>query len=130
MSTTEAAVMTTKDVANRFNELAQAAQWDQIQNELYSDDAESIEPPGVPGMESVKGLDAIRKKGQQFGEMVEEMHGGYSGEPIVAGTHFAVPMGMDVSFKGMGRVNLEEIAVYEVRDGKIVKEHFFFNPGK
>jgi hypothetical protein len=130
MSTTAAAVRTTQEVANRFNELAQTAQWDQIQDELYSDDAESIEPPGVPGMESVKGLDAIRKKGQQFGAMVEEMHGGYSGDPIVAGDHFAVPMGMDVTFKGMGRMNLEEIAVYEVRDGKITKEQFFFNPGK
>ena len=38
MSTAEA-VMTTQDVANRFNELAQTGQWDQIQNELYADKA-------------------------------------------------------------------------------------------
>jgi hypothetical protein len=28
--------------------------------------------------------------------------------------------------KGMGRVKMDEIAVYEVKDGKIVKEQFFF----
>ena len=41
MSTMEA-VMTTTDVANRFNELAQTGQWEQIQNELYADNAISI----------------------------------------------------------------------------------------
>ena len=54
-------------------------------------------------MKTVEGLDAIKKKGKQFGEMVEEMHGGYSNEPTVAGNHFAVGMGMDVTMKGMGR---------------------------
>jgi hypothetical protein len=35
-------------------------------------------------------------------------------------------MGMDCTMKGMGRQKLEEIAVYEVKDGKIVKEQFFY----
>jgi hypothetical protein len=71
-------------------------------------------------------LDAIKKKGEQFNEMVEEMHGGYVGEPIVAGNYIALAMGMDVTFKGMGRKKMDEIAIYEVRDGKIVKEQFFY----
>jgi hypothetical protein len=28
--------------------------------------------------------------------------------------------------KGMGRIKLDEIAVYQVKDGKIVMEQFFF----
>ena len=78
------------------------------------------------GLQSVKGLNAIKEKGVKFNEMVEEVHGGYSKEPVVAGTHFAVGMGIDSTMKGMGRVNMEEIAVYEVKDGKITKEQFFF----
>jgi ketosteroid isomerase-like protein len=35
-------------------------------------------------------------------------------------------MGMEVTMKGAGRVKMDEVAVYEVRDGKIVKEQFFF----
>ncbi len=119
-------VSTTQEIANRFNELAQTGQWDKIQEEFYAEDAESIEPPNSPGLVSVKGLDAIKRKGQQFSEMVEEMHGGYSKEPIVAGNHFAVLMGMDVTMKGAGRMKMDEIAVYEVKDGKIVKEQFFY----
>ena len=43
--TTQEAIMTTQEVANRFNQLAQENKWMEIQDELYSDDAASIEPP-------------------------------------------------------------------------------------
>lgn len=127
MSTQEA-VIPTQEVANRFNELAQTGSWDQIQAELYADNAVSIEPAHAAaiGLGNAEGMDAIRKKGEAFNAMVEEMHGGYSTEPIVAGNHFTVGMGMDVTMKGMGRSKMDEIAVYEVKDGKIVKEQFFF----
>ena len=117
---------TTTEVANRFNELAKEGKWDEIQNELFADNAKSIEPANSPGLQSVEGLEAIRQKGKQFNEMVEEMHGGYSSEPLVAGNHFSVAMGMDVTMKGMGRTKMDEIALYEVKDGKIVKEQFFY----
>jgi hypothetical protein len=122
----EEKVMTTQEIANRFHELSQAGQWDKIQDELYAENAVSIEPPHAQGLQSVEGMDAIRKKGEMFNQMVEEMHGGFSSEPLVGGNHFAVAMGMDVTMKGMGRQNMNEIAVYEVKDGKIVKEQFFY----
>jgi len=125
MSTMDA-VRTTTDVANRFHELAQQGQWNEIQDELFSDDAVSIEPANSPGLKSVEGIDAIRQKGKQFENMVEEMHGGFTNPPQIAGNHFAVAMGMDVTMKGQGRMKMDEIAVYQVKDGKIVKEQFFY----
>ncbi len=119
-------VLTTQQVADRFNELAQKSDWNKIQDELYAENAVSIEPPQSPGMQSVEGLAAIKKKGEMFEQGVEEVHGGYSKEPAVAGNHFAVAMGMDVTMKGIGRMQMDEIAVYEVKDGKIVKEQFFY----
>lgn len=124
--TTQEAVMTTAEIAGRFNELAQSGQWNEIQNEMFADDAVSIEPAYSQGLKTAEGIEAIREKGKQFGEMVEEVHSGYSNEPIVAGNHFAVVMGMDVTMKGQGRMKMDEIAVYEVKDGKIVKEQFFY----
>ncbi len=128
MPTTEAAVMTTQEVANRFNELAQSGQWDKVQEELYADNAVSIEPPSAAamGMVNADGLEAIKKKGEAFNQMLEEMHGGYSSEPVVAGNHFAVAMGIDCTMKGVGRNKMDEIAVYEVKGGKIVSEQFFY----
>jgi len=125
MSTLEA-VMTTQEVANRFHELSQSGQWDKIQDELFAENAASIEPPHAQGMQSVEGLAAIKEKGKKFGEMVEEMHGGFTSAPLVGGRFFSVAMGMDCTMKGMGRQKMDEIAVYEVKDGKIVKEQFFY----
>ena len=124
--TTAEAVMTTQEVANRYNELSQTGQWDKIQDELFADNAVSIEPQGAMGMQSVEGMPAIKQKGKQFGEMVEEMHGGYTSAPVVGGRFFSVGMGMDCTMKGMGRQKMDEIALYEVKDGKIVREQFFY----
>lgn len=118
--------MTIEQVAARFNELAKEGKWDKIQDELFAENAVSIEPPSSPGLQSVEGLPAIKQKGKDFENMVEEMHGGYSSDPLVTGNHFAVAMGMDVTMKGMGRTKMDEIALYEVKDGKIVKEQFFY----
>ena len=125
MSTLEA-VMTTQEVANRMNELFKENKWNEAQNELFADNAVSIEPPTSPGLQSVSGLAAIKKKGEDFSNMVEEVHGGWVSEPIVAGNFISVAMGMDVTMKGMDRNKMDEIAVYEVKDGKIVKEQFFY----
>ena len=125
MSTLEA-VMTTQEVADRIYELFKENKWEQVQQELFSDDAESVEPPSSPGLQTVKGKAAIKKKGEDFNNMIEEVHGGYTGQPIVAGNFIALAMGFDATMKGMGRQKMDEIAVYEVRDGKIVKEQFFY----
>ena len=125
MSTIEA-VMTTKEVANRINELFKENKFDQVQNELFSEDCESIEPSQAPGLKSVKGMAAIKQKAKDFNNSVEEMHNGWCSEPIVGGNSISVAMGMDATMKGMGRIKMEEICIYEVKDGKIVKEQFFF----
>jgi ketosteroid isomerase-like protein len=36
-------------------------------------------------------------------------------------------MNMDVTYKEGGRMPMNEIAVYEVKDGKIAAEQFFYN---
>ena len=120
------AVMTTKEVADRLNQLFKEYKWKEAQEELFSQDAVSVEPAHSQGLQTVEGLDNIKKKGDQFNEMVEEMHGGWVGEPVVGGNYIAVAMGMDVTMKGAGRMNMEEICLYEVKDGKIVKEQFFY----
>ena len=125
MSTAEA-VMTTQEIADRMSELFKESRWAEVQAELFSDDAESVEPPGSPGLQTVKGKEAIKKKGEDFNNMIEEVHGGYTGEPIVAGRFIALAMGFDATYKGMGRQKMDEIALYEVKDGKIVKEQFFY----
>ena len=126
MSTSEVSAISTKEIANRMAELFKEGKWAEVQEELFAENAVSIEPPGSKGLQTAEGLAAIKKKGEDFNNMVEEMHGGYVGDPIIAGNHIAFAMGIDATYKGMGRQKMEEIAVYEVKDGKIVKEQFFY----
>jgi len=123
--------MDTEHIAKRLVELCREGKYEQAQDELYAQDAVSIEMAGAPGGDSgdVKGLDAIREKGRKWQESIETIHGGSVGEPIVAGDWFSVAMGIDATYKGMGRMDMKEICVYQVRDGKIVREQFFYNAG-
>ena len=118
--------MTTQEVADRFHELSQKGEFNKIQDELFAEDAVSIEPAHIPGSTPAEGLAAIKEKGKKFNEQVVEMHGGYSHAPQVAGRYFSVVMGIDATMKDRGRMKMDEICVYEVKDGKIVKEQFFF----
>jgi len=124
---TQTAAMTVQEIANRLYELCKAGQYEQAQVELYADDALSIEPVGAPGPQSVKGRDEIVKKGEQFRDSIETVHSVGASEPIVAGNHFALTITVDATFKGMGKNVMEEVAVYEVKDGKVIKEQFFYS---
>ena len=117
--------MTTQEVANRLVELCRMGQIDAAQAELFADDAVSIEPDNAPVKEA-KGRDAIAEKSKMFQSMVEEFHGSTISDPIVAGNYFSMSWGMDVTMKDKGRMNMEEICLYGVKDGKITSEQFFF----
>ena len=91
----------------------------------YGVEIESIEPAHAP-VKSAKGIEAVTKKGMAFADMIEARHGDSVSEPIVEGNHFTIGWQMDVTMKGRGRMNLEEICVYKVKDGKIVREEFFY----
>lgn len=117
--------MNTQEVANRLVELCRSGQFEQCYQELYSPDVWSIEPAGNP-MEKVQGLDGIKAKGETWNSMMEEFHGSAVGDPIVSGNHFSCTMMYDATFKEGGRQEMNEICVYEVKDGKIVKEQFFY----
>jgi len=118
--------MNTQEIANRLVELCRKGEFETCYKELYSPNAWSIEPEGAMGGK-IQGLEAMAEKGKQWNESMEEFHGSTIGEPIVSGNHFAITMTMDATFKEVGREKMEEICVYEVQNGKIVKEQFFYN---
>ena len=117
--------MTTQQVANRLVELCRKGQIQEAGAELYADSINSMEPANAPAP-SAKGKKAVGEKGAQFAASIIERHGGSFSDPIVCGRYFSTAMVLDATFKGMGRMKLEEICVYEVKDGKIVTEQFFY----
>jgi hypothetical protein len=117
--------MTTQQVADRFYELDSKHDFQTIYSELYSPEVKNIEP-AHSSWGSVQGMEAIYEKGKKFGESIVEMHGGFTGKPIVAGNFFSCVMSFDATLKDKGRTKMEEIALYEVKDGKIISEQFFY----
>jgi hypothetical protein len=118
--------MTTKEVATRLYELCQKNDFKTAQEELYADDASSTESNMQGARETIKGKAAIAAKMVQFQSQVEQMYGGYVKEPTVFGNYFFAEFGMDVKMKNMDRMNMVEMARYEVKDGKVISEEFFY----
>jgi hypothetical protein len=50
-------------------------------------------------------------------------------DPVVAENFFSINMLMHVDMKGVPHpIDMDEICVYQVKDGKIVLEQFFYTP--
>lgn len=118
--------LSTEEVAARFNELASQEKWFEIQDELFADNVKSIDPPNSPYFGYAEGRADVRKKGEAFVRKIEDFHGASTTAPIVAANHFAVGRKVDVTVQGHGRIQMNQIMLYEVKDGQIVSEQFFY----
>jgi hypothetical protein len=118
--------MTTQQVAARFNELAQQEKWFEIQDEFFADNVRSIDPPDSPYFGYAEGKSQVRRKGEDFVNRIEAVHSAHTTAPLVIGNHFTVGRSKDITVQGHGRIQINEIMLYEVRDGQIVLEQFFY----
>jgi len=121
--------MTTQEVALRYYELACQNKWAEIQETLHDEDIiqkepEQGAPAGIPL--TTKGKAAVKAKSEAHRAMIETIHDRQTTEPVVAGNFFTLALRRDVTYKGKPRVQSEELAVMEVRNGKIVTEQFFY----
>jgi hypothetical protein len=122
-------MITTQQVANRYCELAKQNKWPEIMNELCSHDLVNKEPEHVAsrGVQTVtKGVGEVKAKGEANRAKIEAIHSQRCSEPLVAGNFFTVVLSRDITFKGMPRMNMEEIAIFELKEGKIIAEQFFY----
>jgi hypothetical protein len=118
--------MQPQQIANRLVELCNKGDFETAQKELFDQHAVSIEPHATEGFEKeTKGLDANLEKGKKFQSLIEETHSCTVSEPIVVGNVIALALYMDVTMKGRKRMPMNELIVYQVKDGKIISEQFF-----
>ena len=117
---------TIHEVAARFNELAKQEKWFEIQDELFADNVRSVDPPASPYFGYAEGKTAVRQKGEDWVKRIEAVHRLYTTEPVVSGNHFAVGRETDITVQGYGRIKIDQIMLYEVKDGQIVLEQFFY----
>ena len=124
--TVNQSTITTQEVATRFNELAQQEKWFEIQDEFFADNVKSIDPLNSPYFGYAEGKSPVRKKGEDFVRRIEAVHRAYTTEPIISGNHFTVGREIDITVQEFGRIQINQIMLYEVKDGQIVLEQFFY----
>jgi ketosteroid isomerase-like protein len=125
---TTAAPTSTAAVANELVALCRAGRNIDALAKLYSPKIVSIEPVGSEAIPAeLTGIDAVRQKNEWWFRNNEVNSYEVNG-PFVGGDQFAVQYLLDTTFKPTGQRSAStEMALYTVKDGKIVREQFFYN---
>ncbi len=118
--------MTTEEVAKKLVEFCRSGEWRKAVETLYANDIVSVEPRENDGMPAeMRGLDQVRGK-TDWWEQNMEVHSSKVGGPFVARDTFVVQFDVDITDKTSNkRMQLSEVGVYTVKDGKVSREEFF-----
>jgi ketosteroid isomerase-like protein len=115
----------TAEIAATFTELLEEGKFAEAAEAFWADDVVSVEPMGENAV--TRGKEAVRAK-MAWWNANHEVHGFDIEGPYVNGDQFALVMEIEVTVKATGmRMEMEEIALYTVRDGKIVEERFLYD---
>lgn len=111
------------ELARRFVELCNQGKNFDVMREMYSDDIVSVEAGG----NQTVGKAAVIQKSERWAAGLT-LHGETVKGPFFHGQdEFAVIFVFEVTPKATGvRQKQEEVGVYTVKDGKIVKEEFYY----
>ncbi len=123
----------TMEVGKKLVELCKQDKSMEVLNTLYDKNIVSIEAGGPPGESpEKKGIEAIRGK-HEWWNANHTVHSGTVAGPWPHGDRFIVTFKYDITAKtgpmAGKRFTMEEAALYTVKDGKIVKEEFFYSMG-
>jgi hypothetical protein len=112
------------EVAQAVFALAQAGALHEVEDKWLASGIESVE--GVGASLAWKGKKAVLAKYRGW-EADHQIHESKVEGPWVGATGFALKYAIDATQTSTGqRMQMEEIAVYTVKDGKIVREEFHF----
>lgn len=98
-------------------------------DELYAADAVSVEAMPMPGTDSPEsaGIEAIKGKHEWWNNAMEVHAESVDGPYPHGDDRFAVIFETDVTDKTQNqRMQMKSVGVYTVKDGKIVREEFFY----
>jgi ketosteroid isomerase-like protein len=123
--------MNTKEIGEKLVSLCSKGKNLDAIDSLYHKDIVSVEAmPGTPDMpQEMKGIDKIKGKNKWWYDN-HEVHGSKVEGPYPNGDRFAVRYHFEMTpktgpSKGK-RVSMDEIGLYTVKNGKIVREEFFY----
>lgn len=122
--------MNAAEIGKRYVALNKEGRHQEILDELFAENAVSVEAWAPPGTDkTATGLPAIRAKGKAWGEQ-HEIHSAEVSGPYPNDNRFTVRFVYDVTNKPSNRrMNMDEVGLFTIENGKIVKEEFFYSAG-
>src|ERR1700749_4251477 len=116
-------MFTIHEIANGLKERLSEQKFVEAYQLLFSDDAESIDPLNKSG-QPLKGLTTLIDREKESLSTISTIHKVSLSEPIIAGSYFTFNLKMSFEVKGQGHMEIDEICVYKVKDGKIISQQF------
>jgi hypothetical protein len=120
------------EVGNKLVALCKEGRLDEAVDTLYAHHIVSIEGQGSGEMPArLEGIQAVRGKGEWWNAN-HEVHSFETTGPFVGhrDDQFAARFDIDVTHKPSGkRMQMSEVALYTVEDGKVVQEEFLYLMG-
>lgn len=119
--------MSTIDIANQLVNLCRQGKNAEALATLFAENAVSVEAMAMPGGSAeARGRAAIEAKGKWWVEN-HEVHAASITGPWPHGDRFVVGFQYDVTNKPSGkRMKMDEVGLFTVENGKIVREEFFY----
>jgi limonene-1,2-epoxide hydrolase len=122
--------MNTEQVAQKVMELVRKQAWHEAVDTLYDKDIVSVEARTMDGSSpETRGIKGVGEKVDWWLENMQ-VHSFKADGPFVAHDRFVVQYDADVTDKNSkNRMQLSEVGVYTVKNGKIVREEFLPRSG-
>lgn len=122
--------MNTEEVAKKVVELARKQAFHEALDTLYDKDIVSVEARTMDGSSpEIRGIKGVREKTDWWLQNMQ-VHSFAANGPFVAHDRFVVQYDADVTDKNSkNRMQLSEVGVYTVKNGKIIREEFLPRTG-
>jgi ketosteroid isomerase-like protein len=116
--------MTTTEIAKAFTDMLKAGDHEGAVK-FHSPDVVSLEAMDGP-MARIQGTAAVKAKSEWW-YANHTVHSVATEGPYVNGDQFALVFDMDITTNETGqRTQMKEVALYTVKDGKVVEERFMY----
>lgn len=117
--------MTIESISAQMVQLLRNQDFLKAQRTFFDEQVISQEPSFHPQPRTV-GLSALMEKERQFLTAIQTWHEFEISEPLVSRDHFSIRMYSKVTLQTGRLLEIDEVIVYQIANGKIVRETYFY----
>ncbi|EAQ42432.1 SnoaL-like domain-containing protein [Polaribacter sp. MED152] len=118
--------MTTEQITERLTSLLKEGKFEDIYDTLFDQENVKHIEPQSPYFPDITGVKAIKEKDSVMAGNISEVHTMEIGKAITSKDFIALPYRMSFTMKDRKKAELDELIVYQVKNGKIILEQFFY----